>query len=127
MILDTSAILAVLFREALYEQLVDKLLRAERKGVGAPTLVETSLVLTGRLGPSQGMVDRFLQEFGVIPIPFGEAHWRTGADAFLRYGKGRHPAALNFGDCQSYAVAKLAQQPLLFLGNDFSQTDLTAA
>lgn len=127
MILDTSAILAVLFREAEHERILDKLLRAESKGVGAPTLVEVSLVLTGRLGPCQGMVDRFLQEIGATTIPFGEAHWRTAADAFLRFGKGRHPAALNLGDCQSYAVAKLAQQPLLFLGNDFSQTDLLVA
>jgi ribonuclease VapC len=127
MIVDTSAILAVLFHEAEHERLIDKLLRVENKGVGAPTLVEVSLVLTGRLGPSQGMVDRFVQEFGVTIIPFEEAHWRTAADAFLRFGKGRHPAALNLGDCQSYAVAKLAQQPLLFIGNDFSQTDLIAA
>jgi len=127
MIVDTSAILAVLFRESEHERLIDKLLRADNNGVGAPTLVEVSLVLTGRLGPSQGMVDRFVQEFGVTVIPFGEAHWRTAADAFVRFGKGRHPAALNLGDCQSYAVAKLAQQPLLFVGNDFTQTDLIAA
>jgi ribonuclease VapC len=60
-------------------------------------------------------------------IPFGEAHWRSAVDAYLRYGKGRHRAALNFGDCMAYAVAKLAQQPLLCAGADFAKTDLPLA
>ena len=60
-------------------------------------------------------------------IPFTAAHGRVSREAFLRFGRGRHPAALNFGDCLTYAVAKLAEMPLLFIGEDFAQTDLVAA
>ena len=60
-------------------------------------------------------------------VPFGELHWREAVDAYRRYGKGRHPAALNFGDCMTYAVASLAGEPLLFIGEDFSLTDLEPA
>ena len=64
------------------------------------------------------------QEFGVTVIPFGALHWAEATRAYARYGKGRHPAKLNFGDCLSYAAAKLAAQPLLFVGEDFLETDL---
>lgn len=128
MIVDTSAILAVLFREAGWQALVDKLLAAERKGIGTPTLVEASLVLNARLGTTaDGMLDRFLQQFELTPVPFGEAHWRAAAEAFRRFGRGRHPAALNFGDCLTYAVARLADRPLLYTGEDFAHTDLAEA
>ena len=64
---------------------------------------------------------------GISEIPFGPAHWREAVDAYQRFGRGRHPARLNFGDCLSYATAKLAGQPLLFIGHDFSQTDIEQA
>jgi ribonuclease VapC len=128
MILDASAILAVVFREAGCEALIDKLLATPRKAVGAPTLAEAALVLTARLGPAAaGIIERFVQEFELVVLPFGEPHWRATAEAYFRFGKGRHPAALNFGDCLAYAVARLADRPLLFVGNDFSRTDLVAA
>lgn len=128
MILDTSAILAVLFKEAGHEALIDKLLVPGRRGVGTPTLAETGLVLTGRLeDDAETLVSGFLQQFEVVPVPFGDRHWRTAVEAFHRFGKGRHPAALNFGDCLSYATAKLADRPLLFVGEDFTKTDLEAA
>jgi ribonuclease VapC len=57
-------------------------------------------------------------------LSFGDAHWRIAQSAFVRYGKGRHPAALNFGDCLTYATAYVAGEPLLCVGNDFAQTDL---
>lgn len=60
-------------------------------------------------------------------MPFGEAHWREAVEAYRRFGKGRHPAGLNFGDCLTYATAKLAGEPLLFVGEDFPATDLEAA
>lgn len=60
-------------------------------------------------------------------IPFGGEHWREAADAYLRFGKGRHKARLNFGDCLTYAVARLANEPLLFTGDDFPHTDLALA
>lgn len=128
MIVDTSAILAILLQESGFDALINKLLASESKGVGAPTLVETSLVLGGKLRTeSDEIVDRFVQRFDLVILPFGNAHWRAASDAFRRFGKGRHPAALNFGDCLSYATARLAARPLLFVGNDFSQTDLIAA
>jgi len=128
MIVDTSAIIAILLKEPNHARLVAKLGRASRVGIGAPTLAETGVVLTARLGPSGlSMLGRFLQESGAIVVPFGGAHWLAAVDAFDRFGKGRHPAALNFGDCLSYAMASLARQPLLAVGRDFPQTDLDLA
>jgi ribonuclease VapC len=69
----------------------------------------------------------FLQEFGVATIAFGDVHWREALEAYRRFGKGRHRAALNFGDCLSYAVAKVARQPLLCVGSDFRYTDIEIA
>ncbi len=128
MIIDTSAILAILLKEPDYAQLVAKLAQARVVGVGAPTMVEAGIVLTARLGPTgMGMLARLMQEGGVSIVPFGAAHWTAAVDAFDRYGKGRHPAALNFGDCLSYATASLARKPLLAIGQDFAQTDLELA
>ncbi|MEP7009507.1 MAG: type II toxin-antitoxin system VapC family toxin [Acidobacteriota bacterium] len=125
MILDSSAIIAILGREPECDVLVDAVLAARSVGVSAVTLLETGIVLTARFKkPSQALLDQFLEEFDVAVLPFSEEHWRLATQAFLRFGKGRHPAALNFGDCISYATARLAEAPLLFVGQDFSQTDL---
>lgn len=128
MILDSSVIIAIALREPGFEELVAKLRSAETIGIGTPTLTEAGMVLSARLGVEpQALLDRFLRDFGVVPVVFGELHWREALEAFRRFGKGRHPAALNFGDCLSYAAARLADHPLLFVGNDFSQTDIEAA
>lgn len=128
MIIDASAILAVVFREAGYEEVLARLEAAPAVAAGAPTLAETGIVLHARLGEdSRGMLERILDELGIQEIPFGEVHWREAVDAFRRYGKGRDPAALNFGDCMTYAVARLAGEPLLFVGDDFARTDLDGA
>jgi ribonuclease VapC len=71
------------------------------------------------------ILDAFLVESGIRTIPFGDAHWIVSLDAFARFGKGRHPAALNLGDCLTYAVAKLSGEPLLCTGDDFARTDLS--
>ena len=127
MILDSSAIVAILLRERGWEELVAKL-AAEPAAVGAPTVVETGLVLTAKIGKkARTVLARFLQEAGLTVIPFGEEHWRTAVEAYGRFGKGRHPASLSFGDCLTYAVARLAGQRLLFVGTDFSKTDLPSA
>jgi ribonuclease VapC len=76
---------------------------------------------------AQGLLDRFLQVFGVSTVPFGEAHWREACEAFLRFESGRHQARLNFGDCLSYATARLSAQPLLLVGRDFLCTDIDPA
>jgi ribonuclease VapC len=127
-IVDSSAILSVLFREEGYETLLERLVDDPGPAAGVPTLAETGIVLTARLGSgARGILERFLDEIGIQEVPFGELHWREAVDAYRRYGKGRHPAALNFGDCMTYAVASLAGEPLLYVGDDFSLTDLAPA
>jgi len=127
-ILDTSALVAIALREPGYVDLVEKLRAAETIGIGTPSLTEAGMVLSARLGiEPQALLDRFLRDFRVMPVVFGEQHWREALEAFRRFGKGRHPAALNFGDCLSYATARLAGHPLLFVGDDFSRTDIEAA
>jgi ribonuclease VapC len=125
LIVDTSMLLAIVFRDAGYEALLEQLASAEALAASAPTLAETGIMLTARLGAgADGLLERLLDEFGIQEIPFGELHWREAVEAFRTYGKGRHAAALNFGDCMTYATAKLAGEPLLFTGDDFAQTDL---
>lgn len=128
MIVDSSAIIAIVLREPGWQDLVSKLAAAASPAVAAPTLAETGLVLTAKIGRrASGVLSRFLQEAGLTVIPFADGHWRTAVEAYTRFGKGRHPASLNFGDCLTYAVAQLAGQPLLYVGDDFSKTDLPAA
>jgi ribonuclease VapC len=126
MILDTSAIVAVVLRESGFQAVLDRLEGAEPLAVGAPTLTEAALVLSVRLArDARPKLARLLQEYEIAIVPFAAAHWDEATEAFLRFGKSRHPAGLNYGDCMSYAVAKLAGQPLLCLGQDFVRTDLS--
>ena len=128
MILDSSAIVAVLCREKGFEALVEKIGTASSVAVGAPTVFEPALVLTAKLRrDGLALVHEFLREAGAVITPFGEEHVSAAYVAHLRYGKGRHEAALNFGDCLSYAAAKLSGDKLLFVGNDFPKTDIGAA
>jgi ribonuclease VapC len=128
MILDSSAVVAMMLREPGCEVLLSKLAAVSHAGVGVPTLVEATIVLSARIqGDARGWLARFLTEASVVTIPFGDVHWGTAVDAWLRYGKGRHPAELNFGDCMAYAVARVAGEPLLCVGEDFSQTDIAIA
>jgi ribonuclease VapC len=127
-IVDSSAIVAIVLRTPGWEDLVARLGAETSAAVGAPTLAETGLVLTAKMGKKATMPQpRFLQEAGLAVIPFAEEHWRVAVEAYTRFGKGRHAAALNFGDCLTYAVARLADQPLLFVGDDFARTDLQPA
>lgn len=128
MTLDSSALVAVLFAEPGYLELVDRILEADLVRVGAPTLVETSLVAAGRRGsPATTEVEGLVKELGVTVVPFGEAEWRVAVEASVRFGRGRHPAALNFGDCLAYASAATAKDSLLFVGDDFAKTDIRPA
>ena len=128
MIVDSSPIIAILLKEPGYERLRDGLAVAERTSIGAPTVVESSMVLCARLGRAgKTLLARFLEEAEIEVVEFTTDHWTVAADAFIHYGKGRHPAGLNFGDCMTYAVAKLAAEPLLCLGDDFPTTDLELA
>jgi len=126
--LDSSALVAILFAEPGYLELVDCILDADRAGVGAPTLAETGLVFLGRRGGRNAeAVSGLIEELGVVVQPFGAAEWVIAVEAFRRFGRGRHPASLNFGDCLAYAVAKSSRDSLLFVGSDFSKTDIKPA
>jgi ribonuclease VapC len=128
MIVDSSALIAIVLREEGYEGVVAKLTSADAAAAGTPTLVATGIVLRARLGArADGVLERMLDEFGIQEIPFGEIHWREAVEAFRKYGRGQHRASLNFGDCMTYATAKLAGAPLLFTGDDFARTDLQPA
>ena len=128
MIADASAITAIFFRRPGHLALIDKLATAERAGIGAPTLAFTELALARDLGRNaHPLLARFLQEFGLVVVPFGEAHCRAAAEAFHRFGRGRHAAGLEPADCLAYATARLARQPLLCQGRRFSRTDLELA
>ena len=128
MIIDTSAVIAMIFKEDGYMDLIDKMMEAEYLGIGTATLAETGIVLYARLeAKGRMLLARFLQEAGIVQIPFGEDHWREAVNAYEKFGRSRHPAKLNFGDCLSYATAKLAEQPLLYVGKDFNKTDLEKA
>lgn len=128
MILDSSAVVAVLTGELGFESLLGRLDASDSLAIGTPTLVEAEIVLVGRVGPARRMfLADFLAERNVAVLSFDEEHWREALSAFLRYGKGRHPAGLNYGDCMTYATARLAHEPLLCLGNDFALTDLELA
>lgn len=128
MTIDSSALIAILFGEPGYLELVDRVLEDDQSRVGAPTVVETSLVFAGRRGkPAAGEVEGLLEELGVTIVPFGEAEWTRAVAAFERYGRRRHAAGLNFGDCLAYATAAAAGDSLLYVGDDFAGTDIPAA
>jgi ribonuclease VapC len=128
LILDSSAIVAIICGEPDTERLLHSIGAARVIAVGAPTVAETQLALSVKLHRDAGsLVDQFLFEIQAVIVPFGRDHISAFFEAFLRFGKGRHAARLNMGDCFTYAVAKLAGMPVLFTGADFSQTDLDCA
>lgn len=128
MILDSSALVAIVMREPGYEDLLGRVERSTRIAIGAATLLETGIVLSARLAiDARGLLARLLQETAIGIIPLTEEHFGVAMEAWLRFGKGRHPAALNFGDCLAYATAVVAGEPLLCVGDDFPQTDCPLA
>ena len=128
MIVDSSALVAIVFKEPGYEELLSRMENAAIAAAGAPTLAETGIVLSARLGElADGLLERLIDELEIQEIPFGELHWRESVEAYRRFGKGKHPASLNFGDCMTYAVSSLTGEPLLFVGGDFSKTDVEVA
>lgn len=128
MILDTSAIIAILFKEPEARSLIEAIGRAEAVLIAAPTLVEATQVSEGRVGPAmREELDDLLLTMKPEIVPFTAELAQVARDGWRRYGKGRHPAGLNLGDCFAYALAKSRGEPLLFKGNDFSKTDVKAA
>lgn len=128
MIVDSSAIASVFLRRPGHERLIDALASADRAGIGAPTLVEAGLELAAATGKDVNtLLSRFVQEFELTVIPFSDAHSRAASEAYRAYGRGRSRAGLDFGECLSYATARLARQPLLADDPRFSKTDLDLA
>jgi ribonuclease VapC len=127
MIIDTSALVAILYREPEAAGFVKVIHAAELTRISVANYVELSMVVEGQLGPD-GMrqAEAFFRRAGIIVEPVTLEHGELARQAFLDFGKGRHKAGLNFGDCFAYALAKAFAEPLLFKGNDFAQTDIQA-
>ena len=125
---DTSALIAILAQEAEERVFLEAIAEADGAIVGAPTCFEFLMVAEGRLGEAAREAATALLAdplFQLVPWTFD--HAQAAQSAFLLFGKGRHPAQLNFGDCMSYATARIHRLPLLFKGGDFTKTDIRSA
>jgi ribonuclease VapC len=128
MVLDTSAIVAILSNEPERERFIRLIETAPIRRLSAANRVEATLVIEGRKrDPGRADLDLFLSEAEVEIVPLTLEHTELACQAFRRYGRGRHPAGLNFGDVFAYALAKSTDEPLLFKGDDFSKTDIASA
>ena len=126
---DTSAIIAIVQLEPEASDFTRCMEQAAAACISAVSLQETSMVLAGRRGDTSAWapLDRMIRDLELEIVAHDEKLARIAADAFLRFGKGRHPARLNCGDCASYALAKDREIPLLFKGGDFARTDIVPA
>ncbi len=125
MVIDTSAIIAILTAEPETNRLANAIATDPRRMMGSFSLLEAGIVIESRKGDSGGReLDILLHRVNIEVIPLTLELVQLAQEAWSRFGKGRHPARLNIGDCCSYALAKYSGEPLLFKGNDFSQTDI---
>lgn len=126
MVVDTSALLAIFQNEPERRHFNEAIEAADSRVMSVATFVEVSIVIDSRYG-AEGLrdLDLFIDRAGIEFAPVDIEQARVACAAFSRYGKGRHPAALNYGDCFSYALAQVLGEPLLYKGVDFSQTDIT--
>jgi len=128
MIVDTSALVSILDQEAEAERLARAIAAASERMLSAANLVETGIVMQVRRGDEADRdLDLLLAKLKIDIIPVSGKQANLARRAFQHYGRGRHPAKLNFGDCFAYALAKDSSAPLLFKGKDFSQTDIMIA
>lgn len=131
MFIDASALCAILFDEPEREDFELSILSTAAPMTSAIAAWETARAVVREQGvtPEQARrdVDAYLAAAGIAFMPVGEEHYRVALDAFDRFGKGRHPAALNMGDCFAYACARTHDLPMLFKGDDFQQTDIASA
>ena len=128
MIVDSSALLAVLNRESDADLFQDVILTAAPCRMSVANMLEASIVVEGRGGAEAGReLDAFLEHAEIEAAPVTAEHLEAARGAWRRFGKGRHPAALNFGDCFAYALAQATGEPLLYKGDDFARTDIPAA
>ncbi len=125
MIIDTSAILAVLLGEDDRDNYIYHLSGKEKKLISPFNALEADIVIQARKGEKgHQILERFMYNCDIQVVPFDAAMRRLAYEGWLKFGKGRHPASLNLGDCCSYALSKYMNEPLLFKGNDFTQTDV---
>jgi ribonuclease VapC len=128
MILDTSALIAILFGEPEADRYTLLIHDADRCLISAGSFLELSIVIERQAGPEvERQCDTFFRRAGILVEPFTVEQAHVARQAFHDFGKGRHPAGLNFGDCFAYALAKITGEPLLFKGEDFRLTDAVSA
>lgn len=123
-VVDSSAMVAILGSEPGGDWLAARLGEASERVIAAPVALELGIVLEARRGPAVGIARRALRDAQITIVAFDEALADRGLDAWRRFGKGRHAAGLNFGDCCTYALAELTDYPILCVGDDFVRTDL---
>jgi ribonuclease VapC len=127
MVLDSSAVVAILFDEPERHVFTMAIERDPRRLISAANLLETALIVESRRGEAAGReLDLLLHRAAVEVVAVDSEQVQVARAAWRRYGKGRHPAGLNFGDCFAYALAGTSQEPLLFKGEDFARTDVVA-
>lgn len=126
-VVDTSALIAYLKAEPSAERLKEAMKSAVSISLSAASLVEAGIVVE-RLRGSEGAreLDHLIRRLGIQIVPVTAEHAGIARSAYHQFGKGRHPSALNFGDCFSYALARALGEPILFVGSDFAQTDIAA-
>jgi ribonuclease VapC len=126
MVIDTSALVAILQREPERRDFIEAIEAADARLMSVATYVEISIVIEARYG-AEGLrdLDHFIARAGIELVPVDAEHGRVACSGFSRFGKGRHRAGVNYGDCFSYALATSTGEPLLFKGDDFAYTDVT--
>lgn len=127
MVIDSSALMAILLGEEEAPAMIQAITENGRRLISSVTALETAIVINARKGgDGERELELLLYKIEADIIPFTRDHYVLGLDAWKRYGKGRHPAGLNMGDCCSYSLALSTGEPLLFKGDDFTQTDVSA-
>lgn len=125
MVIDSSALLAIFLREPERKAFVEAIAQAGKRLISAATVLETGMVLESKRGETAGReFDLFVFRMNIEVVPVDAEQIEIARSAWRSFGKGHHPAALNFGDCFTYALAKFSGEPLLAKGQDFSLTDL---
>lgn len=125
MVADTSALIAILQDEPEAEELTDTLIQESVRRISAGTLLELAIVMQARYGDAgEREVDVLLQRLRIDLVPVTDRHVEIARSAYRRFGKGRYPAGLNYGDCFAYALSIALGEPLLFVGDDFAKTDV---
>lgn len=125
MVIDTSAVLAIFLGEPERQPFLDLILQSGKRLISAASVLETGIVLESKRGESAGReFDLFVVRTNLHVVSVDSEQVETARSAWRKFGKGRHPAALNFGDCFTYALAKCSSEPVLAKGRDFTLTDV---